>query len=65
MTHLITRRWVLAGGVLMALANCRVLQDAAETPHPGSIEPMPPRAAPRIAPNRDLSTSLEFDEYTW
>jgi hypothetical protein len=65
MTHLITRRGVLAGGVLMALATRSAFEDAATPPQPATSTPTPLDAVSRNALDRDIPPLPDFDEYTW
>jgi hypothetical protein len=68
MTHLITRRWVLAGGgvgVLLALANRSAFEDAPVTPQLAASAPTPLDTTAQDAVDRDLPPLPDFDEYTW
>jgi hypothetical protein len=65
MTQLITRRGVLAGGALLALANCAILK----RPHSPSakasaIETLPRATAPDHPHAREILLR-DFDEHTW
>jgi hypothetical protein len=64
MTQLITRRRVLAGGALLALANCAILQRPDSPPAPTSASPTLPRAAAADALAREILLR-DFDEHTW